>query len=268
MELGGRVAVVTGAGRGIGRAIAAALVREGSRVMLADLEGAPQAAAALGAEGMRCDVRCARDIEALVAETEQRLGPVEIFVSNAGVGFGEPDHAASAPDAHWQACWEVNVMAQVHAARAVLPGMIARGEGYLVNMASAAGLLAQIGDAAYTATKHAALGFAESLAIAHRDDGVRVSVVCPQYVATRMIGYADGDPGHASGVLSPEAVAEAVLEGMEAERFLILPHPQVATHVARKAGDPERWLEGMRALRRRALKEHGRADPVTIHRLV
>ena len=160
-------------------------------------------------------------------------------------------------------------MAHVYAARAVLPGMIERGAGYLLQIASAAGLLSQIGDAAYSATKHAAVGFAESLAISHGDQGIRVSVVCPQYVATPMLGYAEGETaGDHPGVLSPDQVADAVAAGVADERFLILPHPQVADYVLAKARNPERWLGGMRKLRRRVIGELGSEDLKDIHKLV
>ncbi|WP_238366384.1 SDR family NAD(P)-dependent oxidoreductase [Mesobacterium pallidum] len=271
MEISGKVAVVTGAAGGIGLAMARALAKAGARVAICDLDAGRIAAAAeaLGVPGLACDVTDAAAVQSLIKGIERDLGPVDIWVSNAGVGFGEPDHAASAPVETWETCWQVNVMAHVHAARALLPGMIARGNGYLVNTASAAGLLAQVGDAAYSATKHAAVSFAESLAIAHGDDGIKVSVICPQYVATPMLGFESFEdaPAH-PGLIAPEDVAQALVAGIEAERFLILPHPVVAEYWQAKAADPERWLRGMRKLRRTALDQVGTLHPGKMHKLV
>lgn len=271
MEFTNKVAVVTGGASGIGRAIAAALRQAGAQVMIADLgaERVAVAAREIGATGMVCDVTQETQIQALVAETERSLGPIDLFLSNAGIGAGEPDHAASAPDEVWQRCWDIHVMAHVHAARALLPGMIARGSGYLVNTASAAGLLNQVGDAAYSATKHAAVSFAESLAISHGDDGIAVSVICPQYVATPLIGMdSPTDGSDHPGLLSADQVAETVLEGLRDERFLILPHPAVGEYYKLRAAEPERWLGGMRKLRRTALRETGSLHPAKMHKLV
>ena len=202
---------------------------------------------------MRCDVSVESEIVALVEETERRFGPIDLFCSNAGIGIadGPGGMATSSPNRDWQRIWEVNLMAHVYAARAVLPGMIERGEGYLLNTSSAAGLLSQIGSAPYSTTKHAAIGFAESLAITHGDQGIRVSVLCPQGVATPMTA-GQGDAPHATnGMLQPSDVAEAVVRDLEEERFLILPHPQVLTYIQRKTSDYDRWLSGMRRFRRR-----------------
>ena len=232
-------------------------------------EAAQEAAAAFGGLGIGCDVTREADVETLVAKTQVRFGPVDLFCSNAGICVGEGDHAASASNEDWQRCWDVHVMAHVFAARAVLPGMIARGDGYLLQMASAAGLLSQIGDAAYSATKHAAVGFAESLAISHAHQGIKVSVICPQYVATPMLGYAD-----ASGaddlprVIAPVDVAEAVVEGVARETFLILPHPQVAKFIQFKSADYDRWLDAMRTLRSRIVDEVGSTRLEDMHKLV
>lgn len=261
------IAVVTGGGHGIGRALCRRLARDGVKVIVAELE--PQAAAAVAAEidGVPyvLDVGNEDDVQALVDTVERDVGPIDLFVSNAGVGFGDADgNAASkqggmvAVDDRWEACWNVNVMAHVYAARALLPRMIERGGGHFVNVASAAGLLSQVGDAAYSATKHAAVAFAESLAITHGDQGIKVSVVCPQAVATRMIGIDDdsdaancGFGGNdVDGILAPEQVADDIVTGIRDGRFLVLPHPQVQTYFQRKAADHDRWIAGMQRFRR------------------
>ncbi len=259
MELHDRVIVVTGGGNGIGRALCERFHQEGARkVVVADLEhdSAAAVAAAIDGDAFGVDVRDESQIQAMVATIEQRYGVVDLFCSNAGIIAldGEPWWATSAPNATWQAMWEIHVMSHVYAARACLPGMLARGAGYFLNTASAAGLLNQVGDAAYSTTKHAAVGFAESLAITHGDDGIGVSVLCPQAVATRMIGsVGDGEGGTAGvdGILTPQQVAEEVVTGLAAEQFLILPHKEVAIYRQRKADDYDRWLGGMRKLRRR-----------------
>ena len=186
MNVNDKTVVVTGGARGIGKALAIRFAKEGARVVVSDLkeETARRVAEPIEGLAVACDVSKESAVQNLVARAEDRFGPIDLFCSNAGVFFGEPDLATSAGNDHWQTCWDIHVMAHVYAARAVLPGMIERGGGYLLNMASAAGLLSQIGDAAYSATKHAAVGFAESLAITHGDDGVKVSVICPQFVAT------------------------------------------------------------------------------------
>jgi NAD(P)-dependent dehydrogenase (short-subunit alcohol dehydrogenase family) len=189
----------------------------------------------------------------MVDDVLDKHGRIDLFCSNAGIiaTDGPPWYATSASNDTWQAMWDIHVMSHVYAARACLPSMIERGEGYFLNTASAAGLLNQIGDAAYSTTKHAAVGFAEALAITHGDDGIRVSCLCPQAVATRMIGVVeDGGTAGVDGVLPPSAVADAVVEGLAEERFLILPHPEVATYRERKTADYDRWLGGMRKLRR------------------
>lgn len=261
-------AIVTGGGHGIGRAISRRLHQEGVEVVVADLDqaAAEKVAAELDGRAFVIDVGDERQIDDLVETVEEQLGPVELFVSNAGVGFGDGASGAASRDGgmihsndRWAACWRVNVMAHVFAARALVPRMIERGGGYLVNVASAAGLLSQIGDAAYSATKHAAVAFAESLAITHGEDGVHVSVVCPQAVATRMIGIDDdsdsmegGFGGNdIDGVLTPEEVADCIVDGIRERRFLILPHPQVAEYFLRKASDHDRWIRGMQRFRRR-----------------
>jgi len=264
MDLNNRVALVTGGAHGIGRALCRALHMEGVRVAVADLdlECAEKVAAELGGLALRVDVSRQEEITAAVDRVEAEIGPVDIFVSNAGVAFGDgPEGAASAPDEHWRACLDINLMAHVYAARVMVPRMRERGGGCLVNVASAAGLLCQVGEAAYTASKHAAVGFAESLAITHGDEGIRVCLVCPQAVATRMIGVdedteiEDGSTGFGGndvdGILSSEYVADCILAGIQQERFLVLPHPQVSTYFQRKADDHDRWISGMRRFRQR-----------------
>jgi len=258
MELAGRVAVVTGGGGGIGEGLCRAFSAEGARaVVVADIDGdaaervaADLAAAGTKALGLRVDAGAEADIVELVRRTEDGFGPIDLFCANAGIivigGVEVPDDA-------WERMWRVNVQSHVYAARAVLPGMLARGEGYLLHTASAAGLLTQLGSAPYSVTKHAVVGLAEWLAITHGDAGIRVSCLCPQAVQTAMGGgrRVAGDAvstARRDGVLLPEEVARVVVEGLRDERFLILPHPQVATYEQRRAGDRDRWLKGMRRM--------------------
>ncbi len=270
MDVSGKTVVVTGGASGIGEALVRAMAKAGARVVIADLnEGAAQTLAAeVGGLGVECDVTNEADIQSVVAKAEERFGPVDVFVSNAGLGRGEPSHAASASNEVWQLNWDVHVMSHVYAARAVLPAMIERGDGYIVNMASAAGLLSQIGDAAYSATKHAAVSFAESLAIAHADDGVKVSVICPQYVATPLIGLNAEDAAKTPALRTPEQVAQTVMDGIADERFLILPHEEVGQFVNLRAMDRERWLQGMRGLRAKALREFGELKLTEFYKLM
>ncbi len=256
MKVEDKVIVVTGGASGIGKAMCLRFHQEGARgIAVADIDeaGAREVAEAAGGLAMRCDVSVEPEIVALVEETERRFGPIDLFCSNAGIGIadGPGGMATSSPNQDWQRIWEVNVMAHVYAARAVLPGMIERGGGYLLNTSSAAGLLSQIGSAPYSTTKHASIGFAESLAITHGDQGIRVSVLCPQGVATPMTVGQDYSPQAGDGMLQPGEVAESVIEGLDEERFLILPHPQVVTYMQRKTSDYDRWLSGMRRFRRK-----------------
>ena len=245
MRLGGAVVVVTGAAQGIGAALCECFRREGAKAVIgADINPANGA--------LHCDVSREADIVGLIDDTEARFGPIDLFCSNAGIAVLDPDwdNPGSAADDGWARSWAVNVMAHVYAARHLVPRMAARGGGYFLNTVSAAGLLSQIGSGPYSATKHAALGFAESLAIAGRDRGIKVSVLCPQGVDTPMLRGIDRGVPDMNGVLTPAEVADAVVAGLEAERFLILPHPEVATYMRRKADDYDRWLAGMARLRR------------------
>jgi NAD(P)-dependent dehydrogenase (short-subunit alcohol dehydrogenase family) len=255
MELHGKVVLVTGAGRGIGRALCREFVRRGAAgIVVADLDAALAEATAAACDGLavQCDVADPGAVESMVRTAEARYGGVDVLVSNAGFGAQSLDleDALSAPDAVWQRMWDVHVMAHARACRAVLPGMLERGSGCLVNVASAAGLLNQVGDTPYSATKHAAVGLAESLAITYGDRGIQVSVVCPQYVATAITGLDESTAaGALPGVLTVEQAATAIADGIEGGSFLILTHPEVLGFFQRKAGDYDRWITGMRRLR-------------------
>lgn len=257
MKLQDKIVVVTGGAQGIGRAMVERFASEGARaVVIADRDVASAEAVARALRGETrglaygLDVRDGTAIDALVAEVITEFGQIDLFCANAGIGG--PPGGEEVVDEAWQEIWEVNVMAHVYAARAVLPGMVARGEGYLLTTASAAGLLTQVGSAPYSVTKHAAVAFAEWLAVTYHDRGIRVSCLCPQGVRTRMLTEAAEQGVGAfllENAIEPADVAAAVVEGLAAERFLILPHPEVATYFQHKAGDYDRWLRGMRRLR-------------------
>lgn len=263
-----KIAVVTGGGHGIGRALCRRLANDGALVVVADIDEPAAVAVAGEIDGISrfLDVSDEHAIAELVADIENAHGPLDMFISNAGVGYGDGSSGAISAeggmnpvDDRWDVSWKVNVMAHVYAARALVPRMLERGAGHLVNIASAAGLLSQIGDSAYSATKHAAVGFAESLAINYGDRGLKVSVVCPQAVATRMIGIEedsdslDGGFGgnEVDGIMQPNTVADIVIDQALAGRFLILTHPEVATYVQRKASDHDRWISGMQRFRQK-----------------
>lgn len=246
MDLSGARAVVTGAAAGIGRACARRFAAEGARLVVSDIEANSLRAVAeeSGAVAIAADVGRAAEVARLVEQAEAALGGIDLFYSNAGIALeGGPEVA----DEAWDRMWRINTMAHVWAARYVAPRMAERGGGYLLSTASAAGLLMEPGSAPYTLTKHAAVALAEWLAVNYRDRGLRVSVVCPQGVNTAMLG--DVGRGRSlvagDGILEPEQVAEAVVVGIRAEEFLILPHPQVREYERRKTADRDRWLRGM-----------------------
>jgi NAD(P)-dependent dehydrogenase (short-subunit alcohol dehydrogenase family) len=247
-----KVIVVTGGANGIGAALCRRFAAESAKaVVVADIDGeaAQRLAADVGGLAVRADVTREAELQQLVAEVVSRHGGIDLFCSNAGIAV---DGGEETSDADWQHCWNVNVMAHVLAARAVLPGMLKRGAGYLLQTVSAAGLLTHIHSASYAVTKHASLAFAEWLAIAYGDRGIGVSVLCPQGVRTDMLRRAasGGRTFLLDSALEPEQVADVVVQGLADERFLILPHPEVADYFRRKATDYDRWLRGMRKLRR------------------
>ncbi len=260
MELADRHIVVTGGAGGIGRALVRRFAAEGARAVVVadrDPQGARAVAEQVGAGTLALEFDAGREdsVRELIATATDAHGPIDIFVSNAGVAGagGGPE----APDDAWDEAWRVNVMAHVWASRALLPQMRERGEGYLINTASAAGLLTQVSSLIYSVTKHAAVSLAEWLAIEYADEGVRVSCICPQGVRTPMLDLAFEDAAGAAaltagGLIEPEDVADAVVAGIREERFLILPHENVAEFMARKGTDPERWIRGMRRLVRDA----------------
>jgi NAD(P)-dependent dehydrogenase (short-subunit alcohol dehydrogenase family) len=251
VQLTNTIVVVTGGGNGIGRALCRRFAVEGAKaVVVADLDAAAaeRVAAEIGGTSVRTDVTREADVARLVEHVIRQHGHIDLFCSNAGIAVNGDEHT---PDEEWARCWGVNVMAHVYGARAVLPGMLARGSGYLLHTVSAAGLLTHPESATYAVTKHGALAFAEWLSIKYGDRGIRVSALCPQGVRTNMLMRAerDGSTFLSDTALEPEQVADDVVKGIAEERFLILPHPEVAEYAKRRAGDHERWLRGMRRLR-------------------
>mmetsp|Transcript_22697 Transcript_22697/g.37368 ORF Transcript_22697/g.37368 Transcript_22697/m.37368 type:complete len:256 (-) Transcript_22697:9235-10002(-) len=251
MELKDKIVVVTGAAHGIGRALCQAFAAEGTRKVVCadrDLPGAQSIAHLINGLAVEIDVAHEDQIGALIAHVEDTIGPIDLFCSNAGV---LTEGGAEAPDTEWQRLWEINVMAHVWAARHVVPRMAARGGGYLLNTASAAGLLNQIGSAPYGVTKHAAVGLAEWLAITHGDAGIKVSVLCPQAVRTAMTEGLEDHVAAIDGMLEPEDAARACVDAIREEAFLVLPHAGVLDYMRLKTADYDRWIGGMRKLNRR-----------------
>jgi len=259
MELAGKVAVVTGGASGIGRALCQRFAQEGASVVVADVDAPGAASVAQEIKGLAVpgDMSVEADVLALIDAVRLSFDRIDLFCANAGIATGsQPDDPAAAlgpntPDGDWERMWRVNVLSHVYAARALVPLMLDQGGGYILVTASAAGLLTTLGNAPYAVTKHAAVAFAEWLAITYGDQGLRVSCLCPQLVRTEMVAKAL--PAQPEGiarlrVLEPEDVAEAVVDGLREERFLLLPHPEVAEYFQRKAGDYDRWLAGMRRL--------------------
>lgn len=252
MKIAGTVVVVTGGGTGIGRALCRRFAAEGAKaVVVADMNAATakQVADEIGGTAITTNVSREADVVRLVKQTIAAHGGIDLFCSNAGIAVNGDEHTV---DAEWARCWDVNVMAHVYAARAVVPHMLERGVGYLLQTVSAAGLLTHPQSATYAVTKHASLAFAEWLSMTYGDRGITVSALCPQGVRTDMLRRAEVEGAPRSflldSALEPEQVADEVVKGIEAERFLILPHREVAEYVRRKAADHDRWLRGMRRL--------------------
>lgn len=250
MDIQNRLVVVTGAAGGIGRALALRFASAGAKlVVCADLDqqGAEATAAEINGVARKINVASETEIQALIDDVENEHGPIDLFCSNAGIMVpGGPE----APNEDWQKIWDVNVMAHVYAARHLAPRMIERGEGYFLNTASAAGLLSQVGSAPYAVTKHAAVALAEWLAFTYGDDGIRVSVLCPQAVRSAMTKGHEEGVASIDGMLEPEPVADACLQAIEEETFLVLPHPQVLNYFRKKAENYDRWIGGMKKLNR------------------
>lgn len=250
MDIQDRICVVTGAASGIGKALAEKLHAAGAKhVVCSDIDGAGAEATAqsVGGTAFTTDVSNEADIVHLIDTVEAEIGPIDLFCSNAGIGI--PGGAEASNDG-WQKIWDINVMAHVWAARHLIPIMTERGGGYLLNTASAAGLLSQIGSAPYAVTKHAAVGLAEWLALTHGDDGIKVSVLCPQAVRTKMTAGNEDGVASIDGMMEPGPVADACIEAIAAETFLVLPHKEVLKYMRNKTEDYDRWIGGMRKLNR------------------
>jgi NAD(P)-dependent dehydrogenase (short-subunit alcohol dehydrogenase family) len=255
MQIKDKVVVVTGAASGIGKSLCERFAKEGaSAIVVTDInsEGVNATVSDISDQtktlGITCDVGNENEVEELVSKTLDEFGRIDLFCSNAGIFTPGGENISTDK---WQTIWDINVMSHIFAARAVLPGMIERGEGYLLNTSSAAGLLSQVGSAPYAVTKHAAIGFAEWLSITYGNKGIKVSVLCPQAVRTAMTAGGDGGVAGLDGMLEPDQLADTVIETLTEERFLVLPHPEVLTYMRRKTDDYDRWLGGMRRLQDR-----------------
>jgi NAD(P)-dependent dehydrogenase (short-subunit alcohol dehydrogenase family) len=256
MDVAGKIIVVTGAASGIGRALVERFAAEGAEHIVSvdmNLDGAKATANDFGGTAMAANVSVEADIQAVIETTEADIGPIDLFCSNAGISMAID---LFAPNEEWQKIWEVNVMSHLYAARHLVPRMAARGGGYFLNTASAAGLLNQVGGAAYGTTKHAAVGFGEWLALSHGHEGIKVSMLCPQAVRTAMTANSD-EPGIVAaagdGMMEPEVLADAVIEGLRTETFVILPHPEVLEYMRRKTADYDRWIGGMSRLHQKIM---------------
>jgi NAD(P)-dependent dehydrogenase (short-subunit alcohol dehydrogenase family) len=254
VQIKDKIVVVTGAGSGIGKALVEKFIAEGAKAVVGvdiNADTTEQTAAELGCVAMSADVTKEDDIVRIIEDTERDIGPIDLFCSNAGMAIGASEQSSND---EWQLIWEVNVMSHVYAARHLVPRMIQRGGGYFLNTASAAGLLNQIGGAAYGTTKHAAVGFAEWLALTYAHQGIKVSLLCPQAVRTAMTANTDDDATKAAsndGMMEPDQLADIVVDHLEREAFLILTHEEVKVYMQRKTSDYDRWIGGMNRLLQR-----------------
>ena len=261
MELANKIVVITGGGNGIGKALAERFAQERVKHLVVadiDMDAAEEVAHSVSGTALRVDVSSENEIENLLNVTENAVGPIDLFCSNAGIAGAEDPQA---PNKAWQQIWEVNVMAHVYVVRHLVPRMISRGGGYLLNTCSAAGLLNQVGGAGYGVTKHAAVGFGEWVALTYAHQGIRVSLLCPQAVRTAMtMGEAAEDAGVKAaakdGMMEPSDLAETTVHGLKDEKFLILPHPEVEKYMRRKTDDYDRWIAGMNRFHRSLLQRH------------
>ena len=245
-----QIVAITGASGGIGRAMAQMFIAQGAKVAISDRGLPVDTAAEIGAKAYICDVSKEENVVAFIDAVEADLGPIDIFVSNAGVGFADGPHVAGTPNKQWELSWQINVMSSVYAARRLMPSWTARKSGRFIITASAAGLLSQIGSASYTVTKHAAVAFADSIAISHADDGIKVNCICPQYVRTNMTkGMRMAEEGQ-DDFLEPVDVANALLSAIKNDEFLVLPHEVVHAYSVGRAKDHSGWLKGMVKFRR------------------
>jgi NAD(P)-dependent dehydrogenase (short-subunit alcohol dehydrogenase family) len=264
MQVADKVVVVTGGANGIGKALCDAFHRAGAaKVVVADVDGAAARAVAHDINGaaFKCDVAKEKDVLHVIEETERQFGPIALFCSNAGIGGGFDPLSVNAggdSDEPFARSWAIHVMAHIYAARHLIPRYKARGGGYFLNTISAAGLLSQVGSPAYSTTKHAAVGFAENLAISHKAHNIRVSILCPQGVDTNMLRSIPKGPQSGDGDLSPEQVAQDALKGIEQETFVILPHPQVLGYMRKKTENYDRWIAGMAKIQAGMREEFGK----------
>jgi NAD(P)-dependent dehydrogenase (short-subunit alcohol dehydrogenase family) len=248
MDIKNKSIVITGGASGIGKAMAARFLKEGaSNILIADVNSELESVAdELGVSSLRTDVAKESDVKALIKKAESDFGQIDLLCNNAGIGVGG---GPETPNEDWQKIWDINVMAHIYATRAALPDMLRRSEGYILNTASAAGLLTQIGSAPYAVTKHAAVAYAEWLAITYGDRGIKVSALCPQAVRTAMTANTkNGGVAGVDGMMEPEQLCDSVVETLKTEQFLVLPHPEVLTYMQRKTTDYDRWIVGMKRL--------------------